>query len=193
MATTLAGGTQSCSCKVLGSIPSACKIEPPGDRGDMGLDLFFPTPTGGGGVLENQTSYLKTPLRAKFQKGGVWGGGFKGGFRCAGISFLGVGHVFLKECFFGVSRVNFFFGRMSRMGKKTIFSGREKRGEAGKHKNHPTPAIATGASEAYSPNGHLGTSGTGKAMDPWHEGWFLYSSPANGRNDVEHTRMRCSS
>ena len=33
----------------------------------------------------------------------------------------------------------------------------------------------------------LGTSGTGKAMEPWREGWFLYSSPADGGNNVEHT------
>ena len=33
----------------------------------------------------------------------------------------------------------------------------------------------------------LGTSGTGKAMEPWCEGWFLYSSPENSGNNVEHT------
>ena len=42
------------------------------------------------------------------------------------------------------------------------------------NKNHPTTTIATRAGEAYSPNGNandiLGTSGTGKAMEPWHEG-----------------------
>ena len=38
-----------------------------------------------------------------------------------------------------------------------------------------------------APTDILGTSGTGKAMEPWREGWFLYSSPADGGNNVEHT------
>ena len=33
----------------------------------------------------------------------------------------------------------------------------------------------------------LGTSGTGKTMEPWHEGLITHSSPVDGGNNVEHT------
>ena len=66
------------------------------------------------------------------------------------------------------------------MGEKPPFFLKKK---AGKHKNHPTTAIATGGGEACSLH-ILGTSGTGKAMEPWREGCFLYSLPADGGNNV---------
>ena len=90
---------------------------------------------------------------------------------------------FLTEFFFGVSCVKKNFGVDRVWNKKTLFQKKK----AGKHKNHPTTAIATGGGEAYSPTDILGTSGTGKAMEPWREWWFLYSSPADGGNYVEHT------
>ena len=42
-----------------------------------------------------------------------------------------------------------------------------------------------------APTDILGTSGTGKAMEPWREERFLYSSPADGGNNVEHTHHDC--
>ena len=47
-----------------------------------------------------------------------------------------------------------------------------------------------------APTDIWGTSGTGKAMELWREGWFLYSSLADGGKKeimLEHTHMRCSS
>ena len=45
------------------------------------------------------------------------------------------------------------------------------------------------------PTDILGTSGMGKAMELWCEGWFLYSSPIDGgKKEImfAHTHMRCS-
>ena len=44
------------------------------------------TPSRGGGCSRKSDILLKTPPRAKFEKGG---GGFKGVFRCAGVSSAG--------------------------------------------------------------------------------------------------------
>ena len=72
------------------------------------------------------------------------------------------------------------------MGKKNpFFQKKKRRGNT----RPPNNRHRTGGGEAYSPHPTdiLGTSGTGKAMEPWREGWFLYSSPADGGNNVEHT------
>ena len=84
--------------------------------------------------------------------------------------------------FFGVSRVTFFFWRKSRMGKKNPFFQKKKR--RGNTRTTQQPPLLPEEVKHIAPTDILGTSGRGKAMEPWREGWFLYSSPANGGNNV---------
>ena len=88
---------------------------------------------------------------------------------------FGVSHVFLTENFFGVSRVR---------GKKTPF---QKKNRQGNTRTTQQPPFLPEEAKHIAPTDMLGTSGTGKAMEPWREGWFLYASPADGGNNVEHT------
>ena len=44
-----------------------------------------------------------------------------------------------------------------------------------------------------APTDILGTSSTRNAMESWREGCFLYSLPAHGGNNVQHTNVKCSS
>ena len=98
--------------------------------------------------------------------------------------FFGVNRVifFRREFFFGVSRVNFFFWRKSRMGEKNPFFQKKKR--RGNTRTTQQPPLLPEEVKHIAPTHILGTSGTGKAMEPWREGWFLYSSPADGGNNV---------
>ena len=97
--------------------------------------------------------------------------------------------------FFGVSRVTFFFWRTSRffrrifffwckshMGKKNPFFQKKKR--QGNTRTTQQPPLLLEEVKHIAPTDILGTCGTGKAMEPWREGWFLYSSPADGGNNV---------
>ena len=69
------------------------------------------------------------------------------------------------------------------MERKNLVSKKKKKKKkgGGGHKNHPTTAIGTGGGEAFCPTDILGTSGRGKAMEPWREGWLVYSLPADGK------------
>ena len=98
---------------------------------------------------------------------------------------FGVSRVFFRrKFFFGLSHVNFFFWRKSRMGKKNPFSQKKKR--RGNTRTTQQPPLLPEEVKHIAPTDILGTSGTGKAMEPWREGWFLYSSPADGGNNVRH-------
>ena len=71
------------------------------------------------------------------------------------------------------------------MGKKNPFYKKKKR--RGNTRTTQQPPLLPEEVKHIAPTNILGTSGTGKAMEPWREGWFLYSSPADGGNNVEHT------
>ena len=98
------------------------------------------------------------------------------------IFFFGVSRV---TFFFGVSRVHFFFfGVSSVWEKKTHFSKKKKR--RGNTRTTQQPPLLPEEVKHIAPTDILGTSGTGKAMELWREGWFLYSSPNGGGNNVRH-------
>ena len=99
--------------------------------------------------------------------------------------FFGVSRVFFSmEIFFWCkSRKLFFFWRKSRMGKKTPFFTKKKK-RRGNTRTTQQPPLLPEEVKHIAPTDILGTSGTGKAMEPWREGWFLYSSPADGGNNV---------
>ena len=67
---------------------------------------------------------------------------------------------------------------------KTLFSKKQRRGNT---RTTQQPPLLLEEVKHIAPTEILGTSGTGKAMEPWHEGWFLYSLPADGGNNVEYT------
>ena len=56
-----------------------------GGGGGAMAHLLAPLLFARGGGSQELDIMLKTPPRAKFKKGGGFGGGFKGVFRCAGI------------------------------------------------------------------------------------------------------------
>ena len=89
-----------------------------------------------------------------------------------------------KFFFFGVSRVNFFFFGVSRVWEKKTHFSKKKKKRRGNTRTTQQPPLLPEEVKHIAPTDILGTSGTGKAMEPWREGWFLYSSPANGGNNV---------
>ena len=91
---------------------------------------------------------------------------------------------FFNGNFFGVSHVNFLFC-VSRVWKKKPFF--QKKGGGGNTRTTQQPPLLPEEVKHIAPKDILGTSGTRKAMEPWREGWFLYSSPVDGGNNVEHT------
>ena len=98
--------------------------------------------------------------------------------------FFGVSRVFFStEIFFFWCKSRKLFFYVSRVwGKKTHFSKKKKR--RGNTRTTQQPPLLPEEVKHIAPTDILGTSGTGKAMEPWLEGWFLYSSPANGGNNV---------
>ena len=87
------------------------------------------------------------------------------------------------------------------MGKKKIFQRKKRRLPRKNTRSNQQPPLLPEEVKHIVPTDILGTSGTGKAMEPWHEEWFLHSSPADGGKKwggggvimLEHTHMRCSS
>ena len=81
------------------------------------------------------------------------------------LFFLGVSHVWRK--------------------KKPYFpKKKKKRGGRGNTRTTQQPPLLPEEVKHIAPTDILGTSGTGKAMELWREGWFLYSSPADGGNNM---------
>ena len=69
-------------------------------------------------------------------------------------------------------------------GKKPFFQEEKKRGGGDGGNTRTTQPLPLLPEEVK----HIApTDILGKAMEPWREGWFLYSSPADGGNNVEHT------
>ena len=67
--------------------------------------------------------------------------------------------------------------------KKTLFSKKEKkrkRRENTRTTQQPPLLPEEVKHIPADPTDILGTSGTGKAMELWREGWFLYPSPTDG-------------
>ena len=58
------------------------------------------------------------------------------------------------------------------MEKKPFFSKKEKGG--GGTRTTQQPPLLPEEVKHIAPTDILGTSSTGKAMEPWREGWFLY-------------------
>ena len=65
-------------------------------------------------------------------------------------------------------------------------SFQKKQKNSGEQKKTQQPPLLPEEVKHIAPANILGTSGTGKAMELWREGWFLNSSPSDGRNNVEH-------
>ena len=95
---------------------------------------------------------------------------------------------FQKKFFFGCKSHKLFFG-INRVWKiKTFF---QKKKKVGNTRTTQRPPLLPEEVKHIAPTDILGTSGTGKAMERLCEGWFLYSSPVDGKNNVEHTRHDC--
>ena len=75
------------------------------------------------------------------------------------------------------------------MGKKNPSPPQKKR--RGNTRTTQQPPLLPEEVKHIAPMDVLGTSGTVKAMEPWCEGWLLYSSSADGGNNVEHTHHDC--
>ena len=105
------------------------------------------------------------------------------------LFFFGVSRVFFswrKFFFFGCKSRKLFFLGVSRVWGKKPFFPKKKTRRRNTRTTQQLPLLPEEVKH-IAPTDMLGTSGTGKAMEPWREGWFLYSSPADGGNNVEHT------
>ena len=83
------------------------------------------------------------------------------------------------------------------MKKKPFFSEKKQRRLPRKNtRTTQQPPLLPEEVKHVAPMDILGTSGMGKAIELWRDGWLLYSSHADGRKKeimLEHTHMRCSS
>ena len=68
----------------------------------------------------------------------------------------------------------FFFWCKSRMGKKPFFPKKRKKRRGNTRTTQQLPLLPEEVKH-IAPTDILGTPGMGKAMEPWREGWFLYS------------------
>ena len=110
-------------------------------------------------------------------------------FWCKSRHFLfAVSGVLLTEFYFGGKITSTFFLCKTRM-EKNLFSNNNR----GDTKTTQQPPLLLAEVKHIAPTYNWGTSSTGKAMELWREGWFSYSSPAHGGNNVQHTHMKCSS
>ena len=93
-------------------------------------------------------------------------------------------HFFQRNCFWCRSCKRKILGVKSRVGKNPPFFQKKRRGNTRTTQQLP---LLPEEVKHLAPTDILGTSGTGKAMEPWLEGWFLYLSPADGGKNVEQT------
>ena len=81
--------------------------------------------------------------------------------------FLGEG------AFFFSGGNHFLFWCKSRMGKKNTFLQKRKKNRRGNTRTTQQPPLLLEEVKHIAPTDILGTSGAGKAMEPWREGCFL--------------------